>query len=223
MKQAADPAAFIRANTALSRPPMVPEFELYLASEITPIWEATEAMLEQAGIDPPYWAFCWPGGQALGRYVLDNPPIVANKVVLDFASGCGVAALAAVKAGAAHAIANDIDRLALVAAELNARVNGRAIATDLRNLLAAPLDNAIDVVLAGDVCYEKPMAEQVFAWLRKNAAMGKTVLLGDPGRSYLPTQGLKEIARYDIPTSLQLENRGMKETVVWQVLNASHV
>ena len=223
MKLAADPAQFIRANTALSRPPMVPEFELYLASEITPIWEATEAMLEQAGVDPPYWAFCWPGGQALSRYVLDNPTIVAGKVVLDFASGCGVAALAAMQAGAARAIANDIDRLSLTAAELNAQANGQRIATDRRNLLEAPVDSAVDVVLAGDVCYEKPMAEQVFAWLRKNAAMGKTVLLGDPGRSYLPTQGLKEIARYDIPTSLQLENRGMKETVVWQVLNAGHM
>jgi predicted nicotinamide N-methyase len=199
---------------------MVPELSLHLATEITPIWQATEAMLEQAGIDPPYWAFCWPGGQALARYVLDNPKLVAGRTVLDFAAGSGVGALAAARAGATQVIANDIDAMALIAVGLNAATNGLTVTNDGRNLLALPPDPAVDVVLAGDVCYEKPMAEAVFAWLRNNAALGKTVLLGDPGRSYLPTQGLEEIARYDIPTSLQLENRGMKETVVWRVLGA---
>ncbi len=221
MQRTADRAEFIRANTALEKPPLVPELSLHLATEITPIWQATEAMLEQAGIDPPYWAFCWPGGQALARYVLDNPALVAGKTVLDFAAGSGVAALAAVRAGAGKAIANDIDAMALIAVGLNAQTNGHKIVIDGRDLLALPPDPAIDVVLAGDVCYERPMAERAFAWLRKNAAMGKLVLLGDPGRSYLPVQGLVELARYDIPTSLQLENRGMKETVVWRVLGAA--
>jgi predicted nicotinamide N-methyase len=215
---AADPRQFIRANTALEAPAMVPEFKLYLASEITPIWQATEAMLERIGIDPPYWAFCWPGGQALARHVLDHPALVAGRTVLDFAAGSGVAALAAKRAGARRAIANDIDAMSLLACELNAATNGQTVDCDGRDLLALEPDRSIDVVLAGDVCYEKPMAERVFAWLRKNAAAGKLVLLGDPGRNYLPVQGLAEIARYDIPTSLQLENRGMKETVVWRVL-----
>lgn len=218
MTPAADRTEFIRANTALERPPMVPELRLHLATEITPIWQATEAMLEQAGIDPPYWAFCWPGGQALARYVLDHPTLVAGRTVLDFAAGSGVAALAAMRAGARRAIANDIDAMSLLAAGLNAQTNGLSIEGDGRDLLALPPDPAVDVVLAGDVCYEKPMAEAVFAWLRRNAAAGKSVLLGDPGRSYLPVHGLQEVARYDIPTSLQLENRGMKETVVWRVL-----
>lgn len=213
-----DPQQFIRANTALEAPAMVPEFRLYLASEITPIWQATEAMLDQIGIDPPYWAFCWPGGQALARHVLDHPDLVAGRTVLDFAAGSGVAALAAKQAGARRAIANDIDAMSLLACELNARTNGQTVDCDGRDLLALEPERSIDVILAGDVCYEKPMAERVFAWLRKNAAAGKLVLLGDPGRNYLPTQGLAEIARYDIPTSLQLENRGMKETVVWRVL-----
>lgn len=213
-----DPRQFIRANTALEAPAMVREFSLYLATEITPIWQATEAMLERIGIDPPYWAFCWPGGQALARHVLDHPELVAGRTVLDFAAGSGVAALAARRAGAKRAIANDIDAMSLLACELNAAANGLTLDCDGRDLLALEPERAIDVVLAGDVCYEKPMAERVFAWLRKNAAAGKLVLLGDPGRNYLPTQGLAEIARYDIPTSLQLENRGMKETVVWRVL-----
>ncbi len=218
IKSTADRTEFIRANTTLEAPILVPEFKLHLATEITPIWQATEAMLEQAGIDPPYWAFCWPGGQALARYVLYNPSVVAGKTVLDFAAGSGVAALAAMPAGAHHAIANDIDALSLLAAQLNAQTNSHNIATDGRDLLALEPDPAIDVILAGDVCYEKPMAARAFAWLRKNAAAGKTVLLGDPGRNYLPVQGLEELTRYDIPTSLQLENRGMKETVVWRVL-----
>jgi predicted nicotinamide N-methyase len=218
MTPATDKAEFIRANTALEAPSMVAEFKLHLATEITPIWQATEAMLEQAGIDPPYWAFCWPGGQALARHVLDNPGLVSGKVVLDFAAGSGVATLAARRVGASRAIANDIDAMALLAVELNALANNLTVDVDQRDLLALPPDAAIDVVLAGDVCYERPMAERVFDWLRKNAAMGKTVLLGDPGRNYLPVHGLAEIARYDIPTSLQLENRGMKETVVWRVL-----
>jgi len=218
MKLTADRTEFIRANTALEAPSMVPEFKLHLATEITPIWQATEAMLEQAGIDPPYWAFCWPGGQALARHVLDNPALVAGKTVLDFAAGSGVTSLAAMRAGARRVIANDIDAMALLAVGLNAASNNLTIDVDQRDLLALPPDPAVDVILAGDVCYEKPMAAAVFAWLRKNAALGKTVLLGDPGRSYLPVQGLAQLARYDIPTSLQLENRGMKETVVWRVL-----
>lgn len=209
---------FIRANTVLEAPSMVPELRLHLATEITPIWRATEVDLERMGVPPPYWAFCWPGGQAIARHILDNPQIVRGKRALDFAAGSGIAAFAAMKAGASLAVGNDIDAYSVAAMRLNAEANDLSIAIDQRDLLAIEAERGFDVVLAGDVCYEKPLAELVFAWLQAHARNGALVLLGDPGRSYLPTQGLREMARYDIPTSLQLENHGMKETIVWRVL-----
>lgn len=210
--------AFIRANTVLEAPSMVPELRLHLATEITPIWRATETALEEMGVPPPYWAFCWPGGQAIARHILDSPEIVRGRRVLDFAAGSGIAALAALQAGAAGATGNDIDPYSVAAMRLNAEANGLGIVIDQRDLLAIAPEQGFDVVLAGDVCYERPLAEQVFLWLQAQARSGALVLLGDPGRSYLPTQGLAELARYDIPTSLQLENHGMKETIVWRVL-----
>jgi len=209
---------FIRANTVLEMPSMVPELCLHLATEITPIWRASEVDLERIGVPPPYWAFCWPGGQAIARHIIDHPELVRAKRVLDFAAGSGIAAFAAMKAGASLAVGNDIDAYAVAAMRLNAEANGLSIVIDQRDLLAIEAERGFDVVLAGDVCYERPLAEQVFAWLQAHAKGGALVLLGDPGRSYLPTQGLSEIARYDIPTSLQLENHGMKETIVWRVL-----
>ena len=209
---------FIRANTVLEAPSMVPELRLHLATEITPIWRASEVDLERMGVPPPYWAFCWPGGQAVARHILDHPELVRGKRVLDFAAGSGIATLAAMKAGASLAVGNDIDAYAVAAMRLNAETNGLSIAIDSRDLLANEAEHGFEVVLAGDVCYERPLAEQVFGWLQAHARNGALVLLGDPGRSYLPTQGLAEIARYDIPTSLQLENHGMKETIVWRVL-----
>ncbi len=215
----ADPQGFIRANTALEVPAMVPEFKLWLASEYVPIWQATEAWLEEQNIDPPYWAFCWPGGQAVARYLLDNPRLVAGKRVIDFAAGSGVSSMAAAKAGAAAVVANDIDELSLIAARLNAEANGLAVDTSSADWLAgADGDPEADVVIAGDVCYEREMSVRALAWLRGHAARGRLVLLGDPGRNYFSAQGLEECARYEIPTSLQLENRGMRETVVWRVL-----
>lgn len=197
---------------------MVPELTLHLATEITPIWRATEADLERLGVPPPYWAFCWPGGQAIARHILDHPGLVHGRQVLDFAAGSGLAAIAAIKAGAAGAVGNDIDDYALDAMRLNAQANGVAIGIDGSDLLAGRAECGFDVILAGDVCYEQPLATTVFDWLRLQADRGALVLLGDPGRSYRPTQGIEELARYDIPTSLQLENHGMKETIVWRVL-----
>ena len=217
----ADPEAFIRANTALERPAMVPEFRLWLASEYVPIWQATEDWLEQQNVDPPYWAFCWPGGQAIARYLLDNPDTVRDRRVLDFAAGSGVSSMAAAWAGAASVVANDIDLLSLVAARLNAAANGLTVALSADDWLAHPESAPpADVVIAGDVCYEREMSARALAWLRGHAEAGRLVLLGDPGRNYFSAQGLEELARYDIPTSLQLENRGMRETVVWRVLPA---
>ena len=215
----ADPDGFIRINTALETPVMVPEFKLWLATEYVPIWQATEAWLEEQNVDPPYWAFCWPGGQAIARYLLDNPGLVRGKRVIDFASGSGVSSMAAVRAGARSVTANDIDALSLVAARLNGQANNLAFDVSAEDWLAGP-DGApeADVVIAGDVCYEREMSVRALAWLRSHARLGRLVLLGDPGRNYFSAQGLEERARYDIPTSLQLENRGMRETVVWRVL-----
>ncbi|SKA24397.1 Predicted nicotinamide N-methyase [Enhydrobacter aerosaccus] len=214
-----DPEGFITANTALEAPAMVPEFKLWLASEYVPIWQATEAWMEEQNIDPPYWAFCWPGGQAVARYLLDNPDLVRGRRVIDFAAGSGVSSMAAARAGAASVIANDIDALSLVAAKLNASANHLALEVSSDDWLANP-DAApeADVVIAGDVCYERDMSARALAWLRTHASAGRLVLLGDPGRNYFSAQGLEERARYQIPTSLQLENRGMRETVVWRVL-----
>jgi len=214
-----DPEGFIRNNTALEAPVMVPEFKLWLATEYVPIWQATESWLDEHNVDPPYWAFCWPGGQAIARYLLDNPEQVRGKRVIDFAAGSGVSSLAAARAGALSVIANDIDALSLVAARLNGEANNLAVDVSAEDWLAGP-DGApdADVVIAGDVCYEREMSVRALAWLRGHARLGRLVLLGDPGRNYFSAQGLEERARYDIPTSLQLENRGMRETVVWRVL-----
>jgi predicted nicotinamide N-methyase len=214
-----DPENFIRKNTALETPVMVPEFKLWLATEYVPIWQATEAWLEEQNVDPPYWAFCWPGGQAVARYLLDNPERVRGKKVIDFAAGSGVSSMAAARAGATEVIANDIDLLSLIAAKLNAEANGLSVATNAEDWLAgADATPDTDVVIAGDVCYEREMSVRALAWLRGHANAGRLVLLGDPGRNYFSAQGLEELARYEIPTSLQLENRGMRETVVWRVL-----
>ena len=209
-------ADFIAANTAVATPPLLPEIKLYLATEITPIWHATEDALREKGVPPPFWAFGWPGGQALARCVLDAPEIVRGKTVLDFATGSGVAAIAAARAGAAHIVANDIDPFAIQAARLNANLNGVAIDVSDRDLVGGA-DGGWDVALAGDVCYEQPMSERVTRWLRDLASGGVEVLMGDPGRNFLPEDGLEEIARYDVPTSLELEDRESRTTVVWRV------
>jgi predicted nicotinamide N-methyase len=219
----ADPEGFIRANTALEAPAMVPEFKLWLATEYVPIWQATEAWLDEQNVDPPYWAFCWPGGQAIARYLLDNPTLVEGRHVIDFAAGSGVSAIAAARAGAASVLANDIDALSLIATRLNAEANDLSVNVSAEDWLAGPegapvVPSVADVVIAGDVCYERDMSIRALAWLRGHARLGRLVLLGDPGRNYFSAQGLEECARYDIPTSLQLENRGMRETVVWRVL-----
>ena len=214
-----DPENFIRSNTALEAPAMVPEFRLWLATEYVPIWQATETWLDERNVDPPYWAFCWPGGQAIARFLLDNPALVRGKRVIDFAAGSGVSSMAAARAGALSVIANDIDLLSLVAARLNAEANELALDTSAEDWLAgAEATPPTDVVIAGDVCYEREMSVRALAWLRGHANAGRLVLLGDPGRNYFSAQGLEELARYEIPTSLQLENRGMRETVVWRVL-----
>jgi predicted nicotinamide N-methyase len=214
-----DPESFIRGHTALERPALVPELRLWLAAEYLPIWQATEDWLARNNVDPPYWAFCWPGGQAVARYLLDNPSVAAGRSVIDFAAGGGVASLAAMRAGAASAVANDIDPMAVAAIRLNAEANNLDVDIDGTDWLAgAAAAPAADVVIAGDVCYERDMTALAMTWLRSHAARGRLVLLGDPGRNYFTADRLEALARYDIPTSLQLENHGLRQTTVWRVL-----
>jgi predicted nicotinamide N-methyase len=214
-----DPALFVRSNTAVASPPLVPEIRLYLATEITPIWQATEETLARSGLPPPYWAFAWAGGQALARFLLDHPERVVGRSVLDFGAGSGIVAIAAAKAGAAFVLAAEIDHFAAAAIDANAALNDVAIAVKTMDLLDT-IDPRWEVVTAGDVCYERPMADRVTAWLRGLAARGALVLLGDPGRAYLPSEGLVELARYLVPTSRELEDRDTRDAIVWQVLCA---
>ena len=214
-------AAFIRANTAIASPPLVPEIALYLATEITPLWHATEAELGREQLPPPYWAFAWAGGQALARHVLDHPQLVRGRSVLDFGAGSGLLALAAARAGAARATAAEIDGFAAAAIALNAALNGLDVAIESDDVIGR-LPAPWDVVLVGDMCYERPLAERLTAWLRRFAAAdGTLVLLGDPGRAYLPKSGLSERARHTVPTPLDLEDRTSRETVVWQLAGDS--
>ncbi len=208
--------AFIAVNTLLTSPPLIPELRLHLATEVTPLWQATEATLGTLGLPPPYWAFAWVGGQAVARHILDHPEIVRGLRVLDFAAGCGLIALAAARAGAASVTAVDIDLFALAAIRLNAAANGLEIAVSGENVVGRP-PGGTDVVLAGDVCYERPMAEAVMAWLRAEAAAGTCVIIGDPGRSYLPRTGLTALARHMIPTISDVEDVDIKSTTVWRV------
>jgi predicted nicotinamide N-methyase len=212
----ADPEAFIRANTAIGTPALVPEIRLHLATEVTPLWHATEATLARSQLPPPYWAFAWPGGQALARHLLDHPALIAGKNVLDIGAGSGLVAIAAKEAGAARATAAEIDAFALAAIRLNAALNAVAIETESRDLIGGS-DSGSELILVGDMCYERPLADRLTAWLRQLAARGATVLMGDPGRAYLPKDGLREIARYNVPTSLDLEDRVLRETLIWQL------
>lgn len=211
-----DPRAFIREMTEVSQPPACPEIDLWLATEVTPLWEATEAALLRVNLPPPYWAFCWAGGQALTRYVLDNPDLVRGKRVLDFAAGSGATAIAAAMNGAAEVLAADIDPLACAVIPMNAELNGVTVAVADHDVVGQPC--RWDVVVAGDVCYEAPMTAHIFPWLRQMAAAGATVLMADPGRAYLPKTGLLEVARTTVATSLELEDRTRREVVVYRIV-----
>lgn len=205
---------FVLDNTALLRPPHVPELALRLASEAFDLWRLTEEELESAGLPPPFWAFAWAGGQALARFVLDRPDTVRGRRVLDFASGSGLVALAAARAGAADVAAADIDPFAREAAEINAAANGLAIRALRIDLVGRPVD--ADVVLAGDVFYDAPFAQTLTPWFDALAASGHTVLVGDPGRAYLPRGRVDLQATYEVPVTRALEDAEVKRTHVWR-------
>jgi predicted nicotinamide N-methyase len=205
---------FILANTRLIAPPLTPEIRLRLADEAVPIWKKTEEELGAMGLPPPFWAFAWAGGQALARYALDNSVLVKGKRVLDFASGSGLIAIAAAKAGAAEIAASDIDSFAIAAIEANSAENSAAVWPRLENLIGA--DEGWEVGLAGDIAYEKELAGAAMDWLASLARRGATVLIGDPRRSYLPLDRLECVTEYSVPVTRELEDSEIKRTGVFR-------
>lgn len=210
-----DRLGFIRAHTRLLPVPHAPEISLHVAEEATELWQKTEDELATIDLPPPFWAFAWAGGQALARYVLDHPETVRGRKVLDFASGSGLVAIAAAKAGAASVVAADIDAFAAAAIGLNAAANGVAVAVRLDDLIGR--DEGWETVLAGDVCYERELAARVIDWLSSLSQRGATVLIGDPGRSYLPREHLAEVATYQVPVTRALEDAEIKKSSVWRL------
>lgn len=207
---------FIRGNTRLRPVPHVPEISLFVADEAVPLWQKTEEELGEMGLPPPFWAFAWAGGQALARYILDHPERVRGKRVLDLASGSGLVAIAASKAGASHVVANDIDRFAMPAMKLNTEANGVVLAMETIDRLDPQTAlEPFGTVLAGDIFYERDTAARALSFLRRMKAQGATVLVGDPGRSYLPKDSMIVLAEYEVPVLRDLEDAEIKHTKVW--------
>ena len=204
---------FIVSSTVVACHVMVPEIPLYLATEITPIWQATETWLAETGTEPPFWAFAWPGSVAMARRILDNPSLVAGKRVLDFAAGGGLAAIACAKAGAMAVEAAEIDPLACDAMALNAALNGVEI-----GILGDVVGQAgrWDLILCGDVCYEAPMTAHILPWLR-GLARSAEVWVADPGRAYLPRAGMVAIERLTVPTTMELEDKPERVVTLWRL------
>ena len=205
---------FIRANTAVLSPPFVPEILLHLATEAVPLWQKTEEELGEIGLPPPFWAFAWAGGQALARYILDRPETVRGAHVVDLASGSGLVAIAAMKAGASIATAADIDAFSATAIALNAALNNVALAITIDDLLASSPPDC-DAILVGDLFYEQSLAARLFNWLNMAQQRGTRVLIGDPGRAYLPKQQLTQLATYSVPVTRDLEDAEIKQGAVW--------
>ena len=212
-----DPRAFIRANTRLRPVPLTPEISLFIADESVPLWHKTEEELGEAGLPPPFWAFAWAGGQALARYVLDNTRAVRGKRVLDLAAGSGLVGIAAMKAGARTCACADIDSFARAAVALNAGSNNVALSICDDDLLASEAIGPLDTILAGDIFYERDTAARALAFLARHAAAGVSVLIGDPGRSYLPKEKLLRLAEYSVPVTRELEDAEIKQTAVWGI------
>lgn len=217
MASARDWPTFIRDNTRLLAPPLVPEIVLHLAEESLPIWRRTEEELGELNVPPPYWAFAWAGGQAVSRYILDNPALVAGQRVLDLGAGAGLAAIAAAKAGAREVLAADIDAVSLAATRLNAAANDVSISTTTDDLLSATPPR-FDVVIVGDLFYERSLADLVLAFIAASRASNPAalVLIGDPQRSYFPRTRFQKLAEYRVPVTRELEDSEIKLTAVWK-------
>lgn len=207
---------FIRANTKLLSPPLVPEIRLHLAEESLPIWQRTEEELGQMNVPPPYWAFAWAGGQAAARWLLDNPGLVAGKYVLDIGAGSGLTALAARKAGAERVLAADIDAIAIEAVGLNAEANALDVATTTGDLLAAP-PGQFGVIIVGDMFYERELAASVLRFVEAAVVQGSVILIGDPQRSYFPRDRFEKVSEYQVPVTRELEDGEIKRTAVWRL------
>lgn len=213
-----DRTAFIKSNTHLAEVPLRPDIKLYLADEATGLWQKTQEKLHATNLPLPFWAFAWPGGQALARYILDHPGLVNGKRVLDLGSGSGLLAIAAAKAGAVHVDAADIDPFAIEAISMNAHINNVDVHLIVGDIIGE--DHTWDVVLVGDLAYEHDMAERVTLWLEHLANKGIRVLIGDPGRTYLARDRLQSLARYSVPSSKALEDSDVKMTDVWHFKDA---
>ncbi len=209
-----DARRFVLDNTSILTPPHVPEIRLHLAGEAHALWHKTEEELGEIGLQPPFWAFAWAGGQGLTRYVLDNQALVKDRTVLDFASGSGLVGIAAKLAGAAEVACADIDPFALAAIQLNAELNNVRIDAVLKDLIASEV--AADILLAGDVFYDREFAGKLIPWFEQLSARGVAVLIGDPGRSYLPKERLQRLAAYEVPVTRDLEDADVKRTTVWR-------
>ena len=205
--------AFLRAHTRTARPTLVPEVQLHVADDVVGLWEAMETEGGGAGQDPPFWAAAWPGGQALARHVLDHPELVAGRRVLDLGAGSGLVAVAALLAGARGVLASDIDPCSHAAVELNAELNGVSGIEVVGDVLDAGAPD-VDVVLAGDVCYDREMTSRVLPFLGAAWLGGVTVFLGDPGRAYVPKEGLLEQATYDV---VDADGGPVRRTTVWRL------
>ena len=215
MSRIVDRAAFIRSETRLLPVPHAPEIRLHVAEEATELWQKTEEELGEMGLPPPFWAFAWAGGQALARYILDHPDFVRGRKVLDVASGSGLVAIAAAKAGAATVEAADIDAFAAEAIAINAEANGVRVTPRLADLVGT--DEGWDVVLTGDIFYERDIAERIWPWLASLEQRGAGVLIGDPGRSYLPKDKVEQVAQYRVQVTRELEDAEIKLSRVWRI------
>lgn len=205
---------FILENTSVLTPPHVPEIRLHLADEAHDLWHRTEEELQESGIEPPFWAFAWAGGQGLARHVLDNPQCVRGKTVLDFATGSGLVAIATSRCGAGQVVAADIDPFTADAVALNAALNGLSIPHISANLVGQ--DQGWDIVLAGDVFYDKAMSAVLILWFDSLAARGAEILIGDPGRSYLPKDRLEKLSEHQVQVTRALEDQDVRKTTVWR-------
>lgn len=198
----------------------MPELRLRLADEAIELWERTERETGRKGMPLPFWGFAWAGGQALARHLLDHPGLVAGRTVLDLAAGSGMVAIAAVMAGAANVVANEVDPFAAEAIAINAALNGVTVTVLVADLLDDLCDST-EVLLAGDVFYERPFAERVMPFLERARAHQTRVLVGDPDRAYLPRHRFDALARYDVPVPRTLEDGDIKQTTIWQLRPAS--
>lgn len=214
-----DSAAFVLAETRARPVPLAPELVIRVADEAVPLWSKTEEELAEAGLPPPFWAFAWAGGQALARHLLDHPDACEGRRVLDMGSGSGLVAIAAMKAGAASVLAADLDRFALAAIAINAAANGVSVEATGDDLIGGPRP-AVDLVTVGDLFYERDLAARLLAWLDGFLADGVPVLVGDPGRSYLPKERLEKLADYAVPVTRELEDTEIKHSAVWRLLVA---